>query len=361
MLLDERIGLISGRRLALLTDQAGVDEHGTPDAELLANDARARKARVTLLVHFTPEDGSPFPDSTLRGVQTMIVDLQDVGTRGWSSAGMVVSAMRAAARHQIPVLVLDRPNPITGSRVEGPLLDSALVNANDLSSAAPGKASALYPGPLRHGMTIGELARLLNARLDIGAELTVVPMRGWHRDQWFDRTGLPWVRLSPNITSLTSALLYPALVAFEATNLSVGSGTSDAYQRVGAPWLKARDVVELLRDRPLPGVKFDVESFIPESPSDGKYAGHVVAGIRIRVTDRERVNAARVGASLLWAIAKTTPESLIIDAAGFDLRVGAPRVRLALLRGEEPDAVLDRELPAVILFRESIKPFLLYR
>lgn len=210
-------------------------------------------------------------------------------------------------------------------------------------------------------MTMGELAQLFNAKLGLGADLTVVPVRGWRRSQWFDETKLPWVRPSPNLPSLTSALLYPGLVAYEATNLSVGRGTAEAFQRLGAPWLRAKEVVELLADRAMPGVKFEAEHFTPESPSDGKYGGRSLPGVRIVVTDRERVNAARVGAALLWAIARTSPDSLRIRAAAFDDRFGAARLREALLRGDDPDAVLDGELPAVVAFRAAVKPYLIYR
>jgi uncharacterized protein YbbC (DUF1343 family) len=169
------------------------------------------------------------------------------------------------------------------------------------------------------------------------------------------------VRPSPNLPTLTSALIYPALVAFEATNVSVGRGTSDAFQHVGAPWLRAREIVDLLQDRGIPGVKFLAEHFTPSAPTDGKYGGQSIPGVKIVVTDRDRVNAARVGAALFWAIAQTSRDSLKIRDAAFDERFGAARVREALLRGEDPDSVLDRELPATIAFRESIKAYLLYR
>lgn len=391
VLLDDRIGLIRGRRVALITNQTGVDERGTPDVELLTSDPRAKKARVALVALFSPEHGMrgtedrpnlpeevdsrsglivhslysdqtiPPSDSLLRGVETLIVDLQDVGTRVWTYTGVMLYSLRAAARHRIPVLVLDRPDPITGLHVEGPMLDAALANPNDPGPGQLGKAYALYPLPLRHGMTMGELAQLFNDRLALGAALTVVPVRGWRRGMWFDQTGLPWVKPSPNLPSLTSAILYPGIVPFMATNLSVGRGTAEAFQRLGAPWLRAREVVELLRDRMLPGVKFEAESFTPQAPTDGKYPSRRIPGIRILVSDRERVNAARVGAALLWAIARTSADSLVIRAPAFDARMGAARVREALLRGDDPDSVIDRELPAVIAFQESAKPFLLYR
>lgn len=391
VLLEKRIGLIQHRRVALITNQAGRDEKGRPDIDLLREDPRATAAGVQLVALFAPEHGirgtedranvadevdaksglvvhslygaqtiAP-PDSLLAGVETLIVDLPDIGTRTWTFTGVMLYTLRAAARHHLPVLVLDRPDPITGSRVEGPLLDSAIANPEEPAPGRPGKAFALYPVPLRHGLTMGEMALLFNDRLKLGADLTVVPMEGWRRSEWYDETGLKWVRPSPNLPTLTSALLYPALVAFEATNLSVGRGTSDAFQRVGAPWLKAREVVDLLEDRGLPGVRFQAERFTPSAPTDGKYGGEAIAGVRIVVTDRDRVNAARVGAALFWAIAQTSRDSLRVRNAAFDERFGAARVREALLRGDDPDTVLDRELPATVAFRESVKPYLLYR
>lgn len=391
VLLDKRIGLIQHRRVALITNQAGQDEKGKPDIDLLRDDPRAQRARVQLVALFAPEHGirgtedhtdvaaevdaksglvvhslygaqtiAP-PDSLLVGVETIIVDLPDVGTRTWTFTGVMLYSLRAAARNHIPVLVLDRPNPITGTRVEGPLLDSALANPDEPAPGKPGKAYALYPVPLRHGMTMGEMALMFNDRLKIGANLTVVPMEGWSRSEWYDETGLKWVRPSPNLPTLTSVLLYPALVAFEGTNVSVGRGTSEAFQQLGAPWLKAKAVVDLLQDRMIPGVTFEANHFTPEAPTDGKYRGVSIPGVKITVVDRDRVSAARIGAALLWAIAQTSRDSLKINDTVFDERFGAARVREALLRGDDPDAVIDRELPAMVAFRESIKGYLLYR
>jgi uncharacterized protein YbbC (DUF1343 family) len=391
VLLDKRIGLIRNRRVALITNQAGQDEKGKSDIDLLTVDPRAQRARVSLVALFAPEHGirgtedhenvanevdkasglvihSLFgaqtiapPDSLLQGVETIIVDLPDIGTRTWTFTGVMLYTLRAAARNHIPVLVLDRPNPITGTRMEGPLLDSALANANEPAPGKPGKAYALYPVPLRHGMTMGEMALLFNDRLRIGAELTVVPMEGWLRSDWYDQTGLKWIRPSPNLPNLTSALLYPGLVAFEGTNVSVGRGTSDAFQQIGAPWMQSKAIVNLLEDRVIPGVKFEAEHFTPDAPTDGKYAGRSIPGVKIIVTDRDQVSSARIGATLLWAILQTSRDSLKFNVTVFDERFGAPRIREALLRGDDPDTVLDRELPAMIAFRESIKGYLLYK
>ncbi len=394
VLLEKRIGLIQHRRVALITNQTGIDERGRSDVDLLHDDPRATKARVQLVALFSPEHGIrgtedhtnvangvdpksglvihslytnqtiPPPDSLLAGIETIIVDLQDIGTRTWTFTGVMLYAIRAAARNHIPILVLDRPNPISASRADGPLLDTAIANANEPGKDPSGKpvnGFALYPVPLRHGMTMGELALMFNDRLHIGANLTVVAMENYHRDEWFDETSLKWVRPSPNLPNLTSALIYPALVAFEATNVSVGRGTDDSFQQVGAPWLKTKEVLDLLTDRPLAGVRFEAVHFTPNSPGDNKYAGKTIPGVKIVVMNRDRVNPARIGALLFWAIAKTSRDSLVVRDRGFDERFGSARVREALLRGEEPDAVMDRELPASIAFRESIKQYLLYR
>ncbi|MEO8194450.1 MAG: DUF1343 domain-containing protein [Gemmatimonadales bacterium] len=389
ILLSDSMQLIRGKRIALLTNQTGIDEKRVSDIDLLT-DSRAKKAGVKLVMLFSPEHGirgtedregiantvdsrtglpvvslygtqtTAPPDSLMRQVDALVFDLQDIGTRTWTYVGAMVYSMRAAARTGKQIIVLDRPNPITGFFVEGPVLDSGLANAEDPTPQRPGLAYALYPTPLRHGMTMGEMARFFNDVLNIKADLRVVPMRGWRRELWFDRTGLPWVKPSPNMPSLQSAMVYPGLVAFEASNLSVGRGTPTAFQLIGAPWLKSDSVVRILRAREMRGVRFVSEPFIPVNPTDGKYPGERIPGIRIEVTGRNEMQPSRVGAALLWAIAKTSPNDLKLNDRAFDLRFGAPRIREALLRGEDPDAVIDREYRAAFEFRERTRRYLLY-
>jgi uncharacterized protein YbbC (DUF1343 family) len=390
VLLGDSIQLIRGKRIGLLTNQTGINEKGTSDIDLL-RDKKARDAAVSLVQLFSPEHGlrgtedrtniasgidqtSGLPVYSLYGQQTMappdsllnkldaiVFDLQDIGTRTWTYVGAMVYSMRAAARLHKPFIVLDRPNPITGYIIEGPVLDSALANPEDPTPGRAGQAYALWPLPLRHGMTMGELALYFNDVLKIHANLHVVPAQGWRRDVWFDLTGLPWVKPSPNMPDLHSAILYPGLVAFESTNLSVGRGTPEAFQRVGAPWLNAAATVALLKDREIPGVRFFNESFTPANPSDGKYAGQTIPGIKIVVINRSALQSARVGASLLWAINKTAGNRLTIENRGFDLRFGSPAVRQALLRGDDPDVLIDREYKAAYAFRDATRQYLIYK
>jgi uncharacterized protein YbbC (DUF1343 family) len=209
-------------------------------------------------------------------------------------------------------------------------------------------------------MTIGEMALYFNDVLNIKANLKVVPMAGWRRELWFDRTGLPWIRPSPNMPTLQSAMLYPGIVAFEGSNLSVGRGTPTAFQIIGAPWLKSEEVVRMLKDREIRGVRFIAEQFTPQNPTDSKFANQRINGIRMLVTNRSSMQPSRIGAALLWAINKTSPNDLKLNDRAFDLRFGAARVREALLRGEDPDAVIDRELRSVFEFRERTRRYHLY-
>jgi uncharacterized protein YbbC (DUF1343 family) len=215
--------------------------------------------------------------------------------------------------------------------------------------------------PLRHALTRGEMARYFNAELRIGARLHVVPAAGWRRAMWFDETGLPWVRPSPNLPTLASATVYPALVAFEATNVSVGRGTPDAFQRLGAPWLPADSAVSLLQSRGLPGVRFERSDFTPQGAGDGKYSGRPVNGVRVVVTDRERFSPGRTGAALLWVIHRVAPDSLVVRGGAFDERFGRPLMREAIMRGEDPDAVVARDRGAVESWWRAVAPYRLYR
>lgn len=391
VLLDDSLRLIAGKRVALITNQTGVDERGRSSVDLLASDPRAKGADVKLVRLFSPEHGirgtedredvendrdpktgltifslyqrgtiAP-PDSLLRDVDVLVVDLQDIGTRTWTYVGVVLYAMRAGARNNLSVVVLDRPNPITGEHAEGAVLDSAIADAEENTPAHRANGFALFPTPLRHGLTMGELARLFQGELKLATRLTVVPMRGWRRSMWFDQTSLPWVKPSPNMPTITSALVYPALVPFESSNLSVGRGTPEPFQRIGAPWLRADTLARLLEDLSLSGVRFRAERFTPHAAGDNKYNGQNIPGIRIEVLDRDLIQPSRVGAALLWAIARLHRDSLRVTAEGWDQRMGSTRVREAILGGADPDAVMDRQLPSLVAFEQQARRYRLYR
>ena len=376
MLLQDSMALVRGKRIALITNQTGVNERGVSDIDLLAH------ADLHLVRIFAPEHGlrgredRPFvgntidsltglpvyslygktilapPDSLLADLDFLVFDLQDVGVRTWTYVGTLIKALRSAARLHVPVIVLDRPNPLTGTHVQGAILDSAIAD-----TAAP---FALYPMPLRHGLTMGELARFYNDTLALHAALHVIPVRGWRRDLWGDETHLPWVPPSPNLPSFASEIVYPALVSFESTNLSVGRGTPDAFQQFGAPWLDAPAVASQLASLGLVGVRFHVTEFTPDHPTDGKYAGRRLHAIRIDVTDRDRLDVGRVAAALLWAVAKVNRDSLRVDTLGFDLRFGSGALRANLMQGADPDAVLDKTIPTDLAFERRSRRFWLY-
>ena len=391
VLLDDSVHLVRGRRVGLLTNQTGVNERGESDIDLLRTDRRAVRAKVRLTTLFAPEHGIrgdrdeenlaggvdaksglpivslygagtvPPPDSALRQLDVLVFDLPDIGTRTWTYVGNLIYTLRAAKRNGIPLVVLDRPAPLGGSHVQGPMLDSALANPEDPAPGRPGLAYALWPFPLRHGMTMGELARFYNETLAIGARLHVVPLQNYRRRMWGDETGLPWVRPSPSMPSVASALVYPALVAFEASNVSVGRGTERPFQQFGAPWLRADSVARLLNDRELAGVRFEPGAFTPNNPGDKKFAGQRVPGVRVVVVNRNAVDVGRVGAAILWALGRAHADSLRLTARGFDLRFGDPAAREALLRGDDPDAVVDRHLPGVVAFTTRARRYQLYR
>ena len=389
VLLDDSLQLIAGRRIGLITNHTGVDAKGTSDVDLLLADPRVKRANVQLVRLFSPEHGirgdkdvenlpdqidersglmvhslyrretvGP-PDSLVRDLNALVFDLQDIGTRTWTYVGVMVYSMRAAARAGIPFVVLDRPNPL-GGRAEGLLLDSALANPEDPTPERRGAAYALYPAPLRHGMTMGEMARWFAAELHIPVELSVVRMSDYRRTMWWEDTGLPWTVPSPAMRSTASALLYPALVPFEGSNVSVGRGTDLPFQQFGASWLDARQVAAALEERGLGGVRFQAVRFTPVRPGDAKFAGREIPGVRIVVEARERVQSARIGAAILWAIAKSAPDSLRLNANTFDRRMGASSARVALLRGDDPDEVIDRVQPEIVAFQRRVRPYLLY-
>ena len=388
--MSDSIGLIRNKRIGLITNQTGIDEHGVSDIDLLRNSV-ATAAGVKLVRLYSPEHGirgtedrenlasgvdektglvivslyenttAPPPDSTLRDLDAIVIDLQDIGTRTWTYTGVVLYTMQSAARLGLRVIVLDRPNPISGAYANGPYLDSAISNPYPRTAAKAGQAYALYPVPLRHGLSMGEMAKLFNEGMRLRADLRVVPAAGWTRAMWFDETGLPWVRPSPNLPNLTSATIYPSLVAFESSNVSVGRGTTTAFQRFGASWMNAPEVARRLEAMRLPGTQFVVDSFTPRAAGDNKYNDRHIPGVRIVLTDRNAFEAGTVAASILSVLRATSPDSLRIQNAGFDLRFGSPSIREAIMRGDDPAPIMAQERVKAQAFRERTRKFWIYQ
>jgi uncharacterized protein YbbC (DUF1343 family) len=230
----------------------------------------------------------------LEGLDALVIDLQDVGTRIYTYIYTMANCLRAARAHGLPVVVCDRPNPIGGVTVEGPALDPAFASF-----------VGQFPIPMRHGMTIGELATLFNEHFGIGAKLEVVTMKGWSRDQYFDATGLTWIAPSPNIPTLDSAIVYPGTVLLEGTNVSEGRGTTRPFEFVGAPWIDPEPFAAALNALGLGGVKFRPISF---EPTFHKHAGKACGGCQIHVIDRAAFEPVAVGVAIIDACRRTAPD-----------------------------------------------------
>jgi uncharacterized protein YbbC (DUF1343 family) len=284
----------------------------------------------------------------LDGIDLLLVDLQDAGARYYTYLFTTVEVMRAAARRSIRVVVLDRPDPIGGA-VQGNVLDPAYASAVGLLAA-----------PMRHGMTLGELARLARSDLGLTAELGVVPVAGWRREAGLDATGLPFVPPSPNLRSLESLYHYPGLCLFEGTNLSVGRGSAAPFEQIGAPWLDTAAVLARVRRAGLPGVRFGGVAFTPSKPGDGKYADTLVAGIRLETTDRAAYDPTVTAVHLLAAVRAVHPGSFAWIPAHFDRLAGGPRLREAIDRGTAPDAIVRGWTPERERFRQRRQGALLY-
>jgi uncharacterized protein YbbC (DUF1343 family) len=291
----------------------------------------------------------------LRGLDALVIDLPDVGTRIYTYVYTMANCLRAARRHGLRVVVCDRPNPIGGTAVEGEPL-------------VPGFESFVgqFPIPMRHGMTIGELARLFNERFAIGADLNVARMEGWTREIYFDDTGLPWVMTSPNIPTLDTAIVYPGTVLFEGTNISEGRGTTRPFELVGAPWIRAERLASAMKARRLPGVFFRATMF---QPTFHKHAQQPCGGVQIHVVDRLSFRPVLTGVALLAEflqqsdgrfIWRETPYEYVFDKPTIDVLWGSDHLRKALDTGMPVEDLAATWKAGEQDFEEIRRPCLLY-
>jgi uncharacterized protein YbbC (DUF1343 family)/CubicO group peptidase (beta-lactamase class C family) len=364
----EGFARLRGRRVGLVTNHTGRAADGTPTIDLLA----AQKD-LTVVALFSPEHGirgvvdesvpstkdekTGLPiyslygatqrptDAMLGGIDTMVIDLQDVGTRFYTYATTMAYVMEEAAKRKLKVVVLDRPNPVNGWQVEGPPLDEG----------ARGFTGYLPEMPIRHGMTLGELARLFNDYGRIGCDLEIVALQHWTRAAWFDDTALEWINPSPNMRNLIAATLYPGIGAFEFANLSVGRGTETPFEQIGAPWIDGRRLADAVNARAVPGVRVYAVRF---TPAASKFAGEPCSGVFFVVTDREALKPVRLGVEVASALVKLFPAQ--IDFGKTSLLLGSADTLNRIRAGEDPAIIAASWANAESQWRRLRAKYLLY-
>jgi uncharacterized protein YbbC (DUF1343 family) len=360
------------RSLGLLTNQTGVDAGGRRTIDVLASvpgisldaifspehgvtgtldttDVKNTKDAATGIEVYSVYGASDAsrrpPMDVLKRLDAVVIDLADAGVRFYTYEATTGYFLEAAAKAGVEIVILDRPNPITGSFVQGPVSD-----------AGQEKFTNYFPVPVRHGMTLGELAKMFNAERHIGAKLEVVPMEGWQPGDWFDSTGLPWVNPSPNLRSLTEATLYPGVALIEGTNVSVGRGTDTPFEVVGAPWIKSRELAAYLNARSIPSVRFTPIVFTPASSN---FAGETCQGVDLLILDRNTLDSPELGIELASALRKLYPNDFKLEKMA-DLLVNQT-VFAALAAGEDPRRIAEywqEPLQAFVRLREK---YLLYK
>ncbi|MCY9165463.1 DUF1343 domain-containing protein [Bacillus atrophaeus] len=372
ILLSDYKKQLKGKKIGLITNPTGVNSSLKSSVDVLSQDPD-----IQLTTLYGPEHGvrgdaqagdevasyidektglpvyslygktkKPTPEM-LKNVDVLVFDIQDVGTRYYTYIYTMAYAMEAAKENGIPFIVLDRPNPQGGQQVEGPVLE-------------PGYSSfvGLYPIPLKHGMTIGELALLFNKEFKINADLTVVKMKRWKRKMNFDDTGLPFVLPSPNIPTIDSTFVYPATGLIEGTNVSEGRGTTKPFEFIGAPYMKSTQLEEKLNSFGLPGVTFRAASYIP---TFSKHQGKLCHGVQMYVTDRKKFEAVKTGLSLIKTIHDLYPDDFEFLATGsFDKLIGNGWVRTKIEEGAGIQEITDAYQKPLKEFKKLRKKYLIY-
>lgn len=371
--------LVRGKRVGLITNQSGIDRQRRSTIDLL----RAMPD-LTLAALYSPEHGirgtaetrvassvdektgvpihslygdtyKPTPQM-LEGIDVLVYDIQDLGVRQYTYESTLALALQAAAEQRIPIVVLDRPNPVTGAILEGNILEPAYQTF-----------VGIYPVLSRHAMTLGELSQMYNAEQRIGAAVTVVPVEGWRRAMWWDETGLPWVNPSPNIRRLEAAIHYPGTVFFEAINVSEGRGTDLPFEQIGAPWLRHSEVAAAMNAMKPAGVRFEAVEFTV-SGTARKYPGQTLKGVRFTLTDRDAYRPLATSLLMIDLIRRLHPEHFQWVGANrrepgmltIERHGGTARLRQAIEAGTLPELLREWERDQAT-FREKRAPYLLYR
>ncbi|PAL08155.1 hypothetical protein B8W99_22720 [Peribacillus simplex] len=373
VLLKDEKNVLSGKKVGLITNPTGIDSKLTSIVDLLHDDPD-----INLTALFGPEHGvrgdaqagasveyyvdektglpvyslygktkKPTPEM-LKDVEVLVFDIQDVGTRYYTYIYTMAYAMEAAKENDIPFIVLDRPNPQGGESVDGPVLEP------EFSSFV-----GLYPIPLKHGMTVGELATFFNKEYKIGADLKVIKMKGWKRDMDYDDTGLPFVLPSPNMPTVSTTFVYPATGLIEGTNVSEGRGTTKPFELIGAPYINSDELAGKLNALRLPGVKFRAASF---TPTFSKHAGKLSHGVEIYITDREEFKAVPTGLHIIKTIQDLYPGDFeFLAANNFNLLIGNGWIMSRIKEGSTVNEILKEYQVRQDAFKKVRKNYLLYK
>ncbi len=379
VLLEYHIEKLHDKNIALVTNHSGIDKNSESNvSRFLTNDS------IDLVKIFTPEhgftgnipdgehikyDSSPSslpPIISLYGairkptmdmfenIDLIIYDIQDIGTRFYTYISTLGLVMEAAGEANIPVIVLDRPNPI-GEQINGPILDENY-------QSFIGK----YPIPIQYGMTVGELTKMIIGEKMINSlpELTVIPMKNYRRDFFYDQTSLPWTNPSPNIPDLETAIIYPGICLFEATNVSEGRGTFSPFKQIGTPWIDTNILVNLLNEQNLPGVNFESAQFTPVSIATmskyPKFENKNCNGIEINIANRDNYKSILTGITVLWAINSLYPESLVIQKDSMGRLWGSDNLYFQLQDGKTPSEIVNFYLTDLDKFMQIRKKYLIY-
>ncbi|HTC62074.1 MAG TPA: DUF1343 domain-containing protein [Candidatus Saccharimonadales bacterium] len=365
---SEKFASLAGKRVGLITNQTGVDRQGRSTIDLLAH-----APGVKLVALFSPEHGirgaldervssstdeaTGLPvyslygeterptDEMLAGIDALVFDVQDAGVRFYTYITTMGYAMEAAAAHHLAFYVLDRPDPLRGDRIEGPMLDPDRTNF-----------VGYFPMPVRMAMTLGEMAQMSNAEKKIGCDLHVIRMKNWQRKMWFRDTGLHWINPSPNLRSEEAGILYPGLEFLQAGGVSVGRGTETPFEIVGAPWIRGEEFAAYLNRRAIPGVRFESQKFTPDS---GVFKGELCEGVRVVLVDRNTLQSMRVGFEIAAALSKLYPSKF--ETAKMIALVGNGETIKQLQEGRDPSAIVANWRHEQEAFAKFRTKYLLYQ
>ena len=359
---------LKGKRVGLITNHTGVARDGKSTIDLLhtapgvqlvalfapehgirgvldADVPAERDQKTGLTIHSLYGDTRRPTDAMLAGIDTLVIDLQDIGSRFYTYPATTGYVLEEAARRKIAVMVLDRPNPVNGWQIEGPNQSEPIR-----------EFIAYFPMPVRHGLTLGELARVFNAEKKINADLTVIPVENWRRDYWYDETGLAWINPSPNMRNLNQAALYPGIGAIEYSNVSVGRGTDQPFEQFGAPWIDGSRLAAALNARKLLGIRFYPVAF---TPTTSKYARQACQGVFMVITNRATLQPVRVGLEIAGALFTLFGEQYQLENT--DLLLGSRDSLERVKRGEDPAVVAARWSADEARWRQMRAKYLLYR